>query len=515
MEELTKKDILVILGENLTDIRHSGYKTEYSEEGDIDEMAIEKYKTDPKTGERVLNYPKWPTGKKGIPNEKPERKRRAGAEYSAFRPMFYPPYETEDKKEAEEHVGWYYTPQGEDGNGDFDKTTPIIFTCEWDELIERSPDLVQMLKDKYGKVKFVNDNCPTDTSRSRSGGTVVAGPIPGEEGEPEEFEKNSPKIFTTPEDEIEKNSTRNILRTQFNEVLKERIFRDVELRDQMKKLSLPPLFIKNSDNVYGEDRKQLQPHVNRFSVTNNELVEFATHSVQLYKTQNDFLQHTTTSLRSEPKDIPDVVTTAVGRKYTPRYTPNSVTRLSQKGNFGKTEILGLDRYRIPEDDFEVLVNSDFDIKGEAINKDEEGNIIDWSWTINYKLVYGKRSPEDNRVRNTNTDAEINKKVTVTLPQPTQFDGKYQVDRENMVNIDKSLDYDTGTKHPLTNETVLKGLETVLDEFKAELMSTNPNKSVQRAISSIDKLGARALRPQQTQMNEDEIRDFVKQTLLNK
>jgi hypothetical protein len=47
------------------------------------------------------------------------------------------------------------------------------------------------------------------------------------------------------------------------------------------------------------------------------------------------------------------------------------------------------------------------------------------------------------------------------------------------------------------------------------MSTNPNKSVQRAISSIDKLGARALRPQQSQMNEDEIRDFVKQTLLNK
>ena len=36
MEELTKKDILTILGENLTDIRHSGYKTEYSEEEDVD-----------------------------------------------------------------------------------------------------------------------------------------------------------------------------------------------------------------------------------------------------------------------------------------------------------------------------------------------------------------------------------------------------------------------------------------------------------------------------------------------
>ena len=65
MEELTKKDILTILGENLTDIRHSGYKTEYSEEEDVDEMPIEKYKTDPKTGARVLNK-KFPTFSKRI-----------------------------------------------------------------------------------------------------------------------------------------------------------------------------------------------------------------------------------------------------------------------------------------------------------------------------------------------------------------------------------------------------------------------------------------------------------------
>ncbi len=512
MEELTKKDILVILGENLTDIRHSGYKTEYSEEEDIDEMPIEKYKIDKKTGERVLNYPKFPSSKKGIPNEKPERKRRAGSQYTSFRPMFYPPYETEDKKEAEEHVGWYYTPQGEDGDGDFDKTTPIVFTCEWEQLIERSPELVQMLKDKYGKVKFVNDECKDAPPRSRSGGTIVAQPIPGDEGEPEEFEKDSPRTFTG---ESKPNATRSLIKTSFNEILKEKLFQDQELRGQMKKLSLPPLYVIDSDNVYGEDDKQKQPHTDRFSIQNNELIEFATHSVQLYKTQNDFLSHTTTALRSEPDDISDVATSALSRKYTRRYTPNSVTRLSQRGNFGKTEVLGLDRYRIPQDDFEVLVNADFSIKGEAVNKDEEGKVVDWSWTLDYKLDYGKRSPNDNQVRSTNTDAEFAKKVTVTLPEPTVFDGKYQVQRKNMVNIDKTLDYDTGTKHPLTNKTILKGLETVLDEFKAELMSTNPNKSVQRAISSIDKLGARALRPQTTQMNEDEIRDFVKKTLLKK
>ena len=149
MEELTKKDILTILGENLTDIRHSGYKTEYSEEEDVDEMAIEKYKIDPKTGARVLNK-KFPTSKTGIPTEKPLRRPREGAKYEPFRPMFYPPHETEDKTEAEEHVGWYYTPQGESGT-----TTPIVFSCEWDELLERSPQLIEMLKDKYGKLNLL------------------------------------------------------------------------------------------------------------------------------------------------------------------------------------------------------------------------------------------------------------------------------------------------------------------------------------------------------------------------
>lgn len=508
MEELTKKDILTILGENLTDIRHSGYKTEYSEEEDVDEMAIEKYKIDPKTGARVLNK-KFPTSKTGIPTEKPLRKPREGAKYEPFRPMFYPPHETEDKTEAEEHVGWYYTPQGESGT-----TTPIVFSCEWDELLERSPQLIEMLKDKYGKVKFVNDNCPTAPPRSRSGASLSVDPIPGEDGDSEELEKSQPDYFSTPDEDIKKAPTRSKIRKTLYDVLRDSLG-DQDLQAQMKKLSIPPLYVDNESNSSGESDKRITPHVDRFSVTNNELIEFATHSIQLYKTQNEFLQHSTKSLRSDPKEIADVKTTAIRRKYSRRYYAPSVSRLSQVGNYGKTEVLGLDKYDVPEEDFEVLVSTDFGLKGEATNKDDEGNITEWTWSIDYDLKYGKRSPDDNQIRNTNTDAEINNKVTVTLPEPMMFDGKYDIDRKTLVNIEKGSEPDTGNNHPLTNQTILKGLETVLGEFKGEIMSTNPNKSVQRAISSIDKLGARALRPQQSQMNEDEIRDFVKQTLLNK
>jgi len=508
MEELTKKDILTILGENLTDIRHSGYKTEYSEDEDIDEMAIEKYKIDPKTGARIVNK-KFPTSKTGIPTEKPLRKRREGSQYEPFRPMFYPPYETDDKTEAEEHVGWYYTPEGEGS-----ETTPIVFTCEWEELLDRSPQLVEMLKEKYGKVKFVNDNCPTAPPRSRSGASLSVDPIPGEEGDSEELEKTQKDYFSKTGDEIKKVPTRSKIRKTLYDVLRDS-FGDEELRGQMKKLSIPPLYVDNESNTSGESDKRITPHVDRFSTTNNELIEFATHSIQLYPTQNNFLQHSTKSLRSDPNEIEDVKTTAIRRKYSRRYYAPTVNRLSQVGNYGKTEVLGLDKYDIPEEDFEVLVSTDFSLKGEATNKNEEGKVTEWTWTIDYDLKYGKRSPEDRQIRQTNTDAEVDNKVTITLPEPMLFDGKYNVDRKTLVNIEKGSEPDTGDNHPLNNESILNGLKTVLDEFKGEIMSTNPNKSVQRAISSIDKLGANALRPQRSQMNEDEIKDFIRKILTTK
>ena len=509
MEELTKKDILTILGENLTDIRHSGYKTEYSEEEDVDEMAIEKYKIDPKTGARVLNK-KWPTSKKGIPTEKPERKPKEGTEHKLYRPMFYPPYDTDDKTEVEEHVGWYYTPQGVEPSKE--TSTPIVFSCEWEELLERSPELIKMLKDKYGKVKFVNDRCNTEGPRTRNNDTLTVNPIPGEDGDSEEFEKQ----YIGPKDDKPKKeeSTRSKIRATLYNVLRDS-FGDQELQTQMKKLSIPPLFVDNITNSSGEEDKRVPPHIDKYSLTNDEVIAFGTHSIQLYKTQDNFLKHSTKSLRSDPKDIADVKTTALRRKYSRRYSAPSVSRMSQVGNYGKTEVLGLDKYDVPEEDFEVLVFTDFELKGEATNKDDEGKVTEWTWTIDYDLKYGKRSPDDRQIRNTNTDAEINNKVTVTLPEPMVFDGKYDIDRKTLVNIEKGSEPDTGNNHPLTNQTILKGLETVLGEFKGEIMSSNPNKSVQRAISSIDKLGARALRPQQSQMNEDEIRDFVKQTLLNK
>ena len=520
MEELTKKDILTILGENLTDIRHSGYKTEYSEEEDVDEMAIEKYKIDPKTGARVLEPP--------IKNKKKE-----GKDFSPFKPLWdfkYTGEETTDPKTGEtkkvisnesEHIGFYYTSEC-DADGEDCKTIPIIYSCDeddWKRLIEGSPDLINKLKEKFDKVKYVTgQECPAFPSRSRNDSKLVVSPIPGDEGDDEEIDKPIPKTFTTTDDDPEKGGiyTKGKIKTAFDDELNKVLSND-KLRVRMKQLSIPPLFVIKGSNLTSNSR-DTTPHLDSHSVTNNELIEFATHSIQLYPTQQKFLDGTKEKAKSnKPEELPDMKTTALTNRYNRVYRKNSVTRMTQKGDYGKTEIFGLDKYRVPEENFEVIVDSNFSIKGEATNKDDDGRVVDWLWTLDYKLNYGKRTDNETVVRELETDEDVKKTVSVSLPEPKKFDGKYEKTQkrkeDGKVLTTLSTSSDRGEDHPLKDENILEGLRDVLNQFYEVMMGRNKFKSVQNAMITLDELPF--VPQQQSQMNEDEIRDFVKQTLLNK
>ena len=83
----------------------------------------------------------------------------------------------------------------------------------------------------------------------------------------------------------------------------------------------------------------------------------------------------------------------------------------------------------------------------------------------------------------------------------------------MVGATISTSSDRGDDHPLADENILEGLRDVLNQFYEVIMSRNKFKSIQNAMITLDELPF--VPQQQSQMNEDEIRDFVKQTLLNK
>ena len=494
MEELTKKDIITLLGENTTEIRHDGYKG--FDEGEVDEMARTKYKIDKKTGQQILD-PKWP--KKGIPTHEPSR---AGEKFQRFKPMYSPPYTTDDEKEPREHVGWYYF--SEEGS----EPIPLIFTCEWEELVEREPKLVPMLQEKYGGVKLINDNCPTDVPRSTAAGSMMkAGPIPGEEGDELDVEKD----YITPGRDKETGAettipTRTKILNELNGSLKE-FSSDPEVVNTLKKLSLPPIVTDNKQNISNETR--VYPHVNSYSTVDNESIEFESHSIQTYPTQEQFLRHTQTSLRKPADEIEVVPTYAIRRKVTKRTRSWNPLIFTSDKNYGKTPVLSLNAYDFPENDFEVMVMSEIKISGKAIQKNQDNEVERWEWTLKYDVNYAKKLPGEDQARKLKNDAQVVKRVVIDLDQPQKFDGKTE-----FVGNTKTIDRDSsdfGSNHPLTNEMVKNGLDELLGQFKTELKSTNPNLSIQRALATFRDEGASVFR-QQPSLNENEIKSLIHQML---
>lgn len=484
MEELTKKDILTILGENTTEIRHDGYKG--FDEGEVDEMARTKYKIDPKTGEQRLD-PKWP--KKGIPQPKPSSS-------THFSPMYSPPYGSEEEGDApREHVGFYYyeTPESE--------PIPLIFTCEWDELVEREPRLVPMLKEKYGDVKLVNDNCPTDVKRTTAGGTFKASAIPGEEGDDIDVEKDVIKKYGMVDDTI---PTRTKILNTLNSTLNE-FSSNPEIINTLKKLSLPPIITDNTQNTSGPEGRVF-PHRNPYTPINNEEISFESHSIQTYPTQEEFLRHTTTSLRKPADQIDMIPTSAIRRKNTFKTRSWNPLIFTSSSNFGKTPVLNLNAYDYPEQDFEVMVISEIKVSGKAIQKNQNEEVEKWEWTLRYDVNYAKKLPGSDQARKLKNDAQIVKRVVVDLDTPQKFDGKTEMVGSSPTKIDREVS-DFGPNHPLTDEKITNGLNDLLEQFKNDLKSTNPNMSIQRALASFRDEGAMAFQ-ERPSLNEGMIEDLI-------
>jgi len=490
MEELTKKDILTLLGENTTEIRHDGYKG--FDESEMDEMARTQYKIDKKTGQQVLDK-KWPS--KPTWGHEPERK---GENFQRFKPMYSPPYPTADEKEPREHVGWYYF------SAVGAEPIPLIFTCEWEELVGREPNLVPMLQEKYGSVKLINDNCGTDIPRSLSTGTMMkAGPIPGEEGDTIDVEKvvhtpgrnkETGDVTTTP--------TRTKILTVLNSSLK--VFSaNPEVVNILKNLSLPPIVTDNNQNISNKNR--IHPHRNSNSTVNNENIEFESHSIQTYPTQEEFLRHTSAALRTPADKIETVPTYAIRRKITKRTRSWNPLIFTSDKNYGKTPVLNLNGYDFPENEFEVMVMSEIKISGKAIQKNQEHEVERWEWSLKYDVNYAKKLPGEGQATKLQNDYQVVKRVVVGLEQPQKFDGKTEF-KGNTITIDRD-NSDFGSNHPLTNDKIKNGLDELLEQFKTELMGTNKNLSMQRALAAKGDEGSSVFR-QQPSLNENEIKKLV-------
>jgi hypothetical protein len=358
-------------------------------------------------------------------------------------------------------------------------------------MIQRHPDLVSKLKEQFGEVKFANDVCPA-YEPGRKKGNLVIQPIPGDEGSTMDIEGNP---YIPSEEKV--TYTREKINRTFNGILKDEIQNDQDLINGLKKLSLPQIVI--------DDTK----HRNSYSTVNNDEISFQSHNIHLYETQKQFIKDVTTAVRTKDLDqIPTKDNKSLRRLYNTRYTNWSKTRFTQSSGYGKTPVFQLDQGDFPNDKtFEVMVSSDVKITGKSTNKNENGEVTQWQWDIEYLVEYAKKAPTDRVARKMIKDGEINKTVVVDLSEPKKFDGETELSDSGRI-----VGGDTGDQHPLTDINIVEGLKQVISEFKEELLSTNPTTSIRRAVTKIEDLGGeRALRTR-PQLNEDDIRDLVKKTI---
>lgn len=470
MEEISKKDILNIIGENLTTIRHQYYKGFDESEEEIGEMP-----------QKPEDFPK----KQPDPT-KPTK--RSGGKL----PTWTRAYETDDNGKPIDHVGWFYFKEGMEG------PKPIIFTCEWDELIEKHPDLVPKLQERYGEVKLIEDKCDAYTPYRGKGAPkmVLAKPIPGEEGDDLEVEPQ-PYIQKYDENgEAVTKYTREKINRDFNQILKGSLSEDSEFTNALKKLSLPNIIINNPK------------HRNSYSDVDDKTISFQSHNINTYNTQRDFIQSVTANVRErDPEKLSVPEDKSLRRLYNKLYSNWSKTRFTSSTDYGKTPVFQLDRGDFPnEQNFEVMVSSDIKITGSEVENNEQGETVSWKWEVEYLIEYAKKAPTDRVARKMIKDGDVKKEVLVQLDQPKKFDGNTILGDRGKIQ-DES---DTGDNHPLTDINIRQGLEQVLDEFKEEMKSMNPNMSIRRAVSRIEDLG----QPQRN-LREEEIKDVVKRTINKK
>ena len=320
MEELSKKDILTLIGENLTTIRRPGYKG-FDESKELDEMPlrpdqlpkkeIEPGKPTKKSKKIVLtldngeemtfstsqsvikvdgenkNTVKVTQIQPGdvIVDDNRSEQTVSSVDQKEVIAPWTAMFETDNDGKPIEHVGWYRYENGE--------VTPIIFTCEWDELTEKHPDLVPKLKEKFGKVKLKEENCPSYKPRGRDIGGVK--PIPGDDGEEVTFD-NADQV---PDATGSKTTyTREKINRTFNSILKDELVDDEDFVTTLKRISLPEIVILNPK------------HRNKYSEVNDKEITFQSHNINLYKTQEEF-QNTTrkTVMRGKHLSILKVMST--------------------------------------------------------------------------------------------------------------------------------------------------------------------------------------------------------------
>jgi hypothetical protein len=171
-------------------------------------------------------------------------------------------------------------------------------------------------------------------------------------------------------------------------------------------------------------------HLDKYSLTNNNEVNYQTHSYLAFKDEDQFLKFVIS--RMSGIDIPDKSKTYyLARQFNDIYRNWEETKKQKPEYKGKTLKYLLDTYGLDPDNTSMVIRMDLKITGKLMGDT-------YNWTIQYIVRYGSKLKTDRRIKDglkLDKDIVVNKSTQLASDRPfedsTKFDSYTIVDDSNI------------------------------------------------------------------------------------
>jgi hypothetical protein len=214
--------------------------------------------------------------------------------------------------------------------------------------------------------------------------------------------------------------------------------------------------------------------VNQYSKFTNQQVVYETHNNNAYNSVKDFLM--AAIARVKGNDTPDMKTFYMARQYNKAYSNWRADKKNLKKYEGKTPKYGLDAYGLEQDNLDVTIRMDLDIKGEMIGNGS------FAWSVNMTTKLGKKIETDSGFK----DGFLDDK-TVSVNKTAQFEPNKEFNDSYTI---------------MDDDNIREALIEAINELKSKIEAVDPKETIKLANVKRYQINPN------NQVNEDKIRRLV-------
>ncbi len=320
----------------------------------------------------------------------------------------------------------------------------LLYPCnaEIDQFIETHKSLIEALKEKFGDVYFKDQpDVPCRQPRVRSGKLTTVTNI--DTRQPKDID-----IRYTPSGESYADQERIKRYGLFPTINNYFGSGSPEVSEHLDKCNIPVIIPTE------------RSHLNRHSEISNYKITYETLTFNSYKSNEDFYDAairriTGGELEGEEEEFRRY---HLARQFNKIYAKWGPDRKNDKWWEGLTDVYGLEKFGLAEQNFDVTVSSRLTING-VINPQAQT----YTWTGKFVVSHGRKLAEDRRLRGMNTDYEFDSVKNVDY---SRADGR-------------TVDF-TDSYTVLDDTEIYSGLQELCQDLKDKILSIEQRETLKRA-----------------------------------